>query len=147
MWKDIVSNRLLADVIIVLFMNKTDILKAKIKAGVDVRKYVPQFEGNVKEADDVIKCKSASTSFYFSYATFLQISARSSARFTSPSLLNAGHFTVFRRHALTRRRRPSFCRLSASRLYAPTYHGPISFSRLRCSAWLGITFHAFLYSY
>ncbi|KAH7106855.1 G-protein alpha subunit [Auriculariales sp. MPI-PUGE-AT-0066] len=55
LWKDVVSNKLLAKVIVVLFMNKTDVLRTKIKTGVDVRKYVPRFEGNVKEAEEVTK--------------------------------------------------------------------------------------------
>lgn len=55
LWKDVVSNRLLAKVIIVLFMNKIDVLNAKINSGVDVRKYVPRFEGNVKSADEVTR--------------------------------------------------------------------------------------------
>lgn len=57
LWKDVVSNKLLAKVIVVLFMNKTDVLRGKIKSGVDVRKYVPRFEGNVKESEEVIKCE------------------------------------------------------------------------------------------
>ncbi|KZV91373.1 G-protein alpha subunit [Exidia glandulosa HHB12029] len=55
LWKDVVSNRLLAKVIIVLFMNKIDILNIKISQGVDVRKYVPRFEGNVKNSDEVTR--------------------------------------------------------------------------------------------
>ena len=63
LWKDVVSNRLLSKVVIVLFMNKMDILQSKIGSGIEVTKYVPKFEGNTRSADEVARCMLGSTLF------------------------------------------------------------------------------------
>lgn len=77
LWKEVVSNRLLAKVTIVLFMNKIDILNVKITQGVDVRKYVPRFEGNVRSSDEVIRC----TFSLYSWDAFAYVRADFKAKF------------------------------------------------------------------
>ena len=57
MWKDVVGNRLLARATILLLMTKTDLLQHKIAAGVDVRKYLPKFQGNATDPVEVTKCE------------------------------------------------------------------------------------------
>ena len=48
----IVNNRTFDDVSIILFLNKTDLLKEKIKA-VSIKEWFPQFTGNPSNVDDV----------------------------------------------------------------------------------------------
>ncbi|KAH7922781.1 guanine nucleotide-binding protein alpha-4 subunit [Leucogyrophana mollusca] len=43
LWKNLVSNKLLANVSIVLFLNKIDLLQAKLKSGVRLNQYMPQY--------------------------------------------------------------------------------------------------------
>ncbi|KAF8160896.1 guanine nucleotide binding protein, alpha subunit [Crassisporium funariophilum] len=44
LWKTICSSRLLEDVQIILFMNKTDLLRKKLEQGIRVKKYIPEFD-------------------------------------------------------------------------------------------------------
>jgi guanine nucleotide-binding protein subunit alpha len=46
LWKDICSNKLLANTNLILFFNKKDVLAATLASGVRVKKYVPTF-GNL----------------------------------------------------------------------------------------------------
>jgi len=51
LWKDICSNKILANAIIILFFNKKDVLSATLAAGVRVNKYVPTYpDGNNVDA-------------------------------------------------------------------------------------------------
>ncbi|EMD34541.1 heterotrimeric G-protein alpha subunit [Gelatoporia subvermispora B] len=43
LWKAIVSSKLLANCILILFLNKFDLLERKLQSGVQVRKYLPSF--------------------------------------------------------------------------------------------------------
>jgi guanine nucleotide-binding protein alpha-1 subunit len=73
LWKDICSNKLLANAVIILFFNKVrlgflsplailliqnqkDVLSATLAAGVSVRKYVPSYS-DANEISAVTKCK------------------------------------------------------------------------------------------
>ncbi|KAF8070364.1 guanine nucleotide binding protein, alpha subunit [Lyophyllum atratum] len=44
LWKTVCSSKLLADVQIILFLNKTDILQKKLESGVRVGDYLPEFQ-------------------------------------------------------------------------------------------------------
>jgi len=55
LWKSICSNKLLANVDLVLFLNKCDILEAKLKAGVRLAKYVRSYGDRVNDLDTVSK--------------------------------------------------------------------------------------------
>ena len=53
----ICSNKLLANVELVLFLNKCDILDKKLKAGVRLAKYVRSFQDRPNDSDTVQKCQ------------------------------------------------------------------------------------------
>ncbi|KAJ3976737.1 guanine nucleotide binding protein, alpha subunit [Lentinula raphanica] len=55
LWKTICSNKLLANVDLVLFLNKCDILEAKLKAGVRLAKYVKSFGDRANNLETVSK--------------------------------------------------------------------------------------------
>jgi len=56
LWKELCRNKILAKLPLILFLNKCDLLKAKLQSGVLVRKYVSSFNG---------KNEFASVSGYF----------------------------------------------------------------------------------
>ncbi|KAL5476925.1 hypothetical protein ACEPAI_3111 [Sanghuangporus weigelae] len=55
LWKMICSNKLIANVELVLFLNKCDILDTKLKAGVKLVKYVRSFHDRPNDSDTVQK--------------------------------------------------------------------------------------------
>jgi hypothetical protein len=57
-WKDVCSNKLLANVELVLFLNKCDILERKLNAGVRLAKYVRSYGDRPNNLDDASKCRS-----------------------------------------------------------------------------------------
>lgn len=57
LWKDVCSNKLLANVDLVLFLNKCDILEAKLKAGVRLAKYVRSYGVRPNDLDTASNCK------------------------------------------------------------------------------------------
>lgn len=58
LWKAVCSNKLLANVDLVLFLNKCDILGAKLSAGVSLAKYVRSYGDRANDVDSVCKCAS-----------------------------------------------------------------------------------------
>ena len=57
LWKMICSNKLLAKVELVLFLNKCDILDKKLKSGVRLAKYVRSFQDRSNDSETVPKCE------------------------------------------------------------------------------------------
>ncbi|KAJ4496453.1 guanine nucleotide binding protein, alpha subunit [Lentinula lateritia] len=55
LWKTVCSNKLLANVDLVLFLNKCDILETKLKAGVRLAKYVKSFGDRANNLETVSK--------------------------------------------------------------------------------------------
>ncbi|KAF8156551.1 guanine nucleotide binding protein, alpha subunit [Crassisporium funariophilum] len=55
LWRTIVSSPLLAKATMILFLNKCDLLKKKLKAGVKVRHYLPSFGERSNDASTVVK--------------------------------------------------------------------------------------------
>ncbi|TFK72811.1 G-alpha-domain-containing protein [Pluteus cervinus] len=55
LWKAVCSNRLLANVDLVLFLNKCDILDAKLKSGIQLTKYVRSYGDRENDLDTVSK--------------------------------------------------------------------------------------------
>ncbi|KAF8651823.1 hypothetical protein AX16_004648 [Volvariella volvacea WC 439] len=55
LWKAVCSNKLLANVDLVLFLNKCDILDAKLKSGVQLAKYVRSYGDRENDLDTVSK--------------------------------------------------------------------------------------------
>lgn len=52
----ICSNKLLANVDLVLFLNKCDILDRKLKSGIRLAKYVRSYQDRPNDSDTVQKC-------------------------------------------------------------------------------------------
>ncbi|KAG8761094.1 hypothetical protein FRC14_007875 [Serendipita sp. 396] len=55
LWKSVCANRLLASVDFILFLNKIDILSAKLRSGVKVQKYVRSFRDRPNTAEAAAK--------------------------------------------------------------------------------------------
>jgi hypothetical protein len=58
LWKSVVSNKLLANVNIVLFLNKCDLLQRKLAAGVRLAHYMTSYGDRANDFDSVSKCAS-----------------------------------------------------------------------------------------
>lgn len=56
LWKSVCSNKLLANVELVLFLNKCDLLDAKLKSGIRLSKYVRSYGNRPNDVDTVAKC-------------------------------------------------------------------------------------------
>ena len=56
LWRSVVSNKLLQDVNIILFLNKCDMLEKKLRAGVRLAKYVKSFQERSNDSETVQKC-------------------------------------------------------------------------------------------
>lgn len=56
LWQMICANKLLAEVELILFLNKFDILATKLKAGVEFTKYVPAYGSRPNELKPVATC-------------------------------------------------------------------------------------------
>ncbi|KAF9011208.1 guanine nucleotide binding protein, alpha subunit [Cyathus striatus] len=55
LWKSVVSNKLLANVSIILFLNKVDLLQAKIDAGVRLNKHMMSYGDRPNDFDSIAK--------------------------------------------------------------------------------------------
>ncbi|KAG9313912.1 guanine nucleotide binding protein, alpha subunit [Chiua virens] len=55
LWRTLVSNKLLKDVSIILFLNKTDLLQAKLKAGVRLKDHIVQYGDRSNDFETVSK--------------------------------------------------------------------------------------------
>lgn len=55
LWKAICSSKLLQRTILILFLNKMDILEEKIRNGVTVKRYLPSYADRPNETNDVVK--------------------------------------------------------------------------------------------
>lgn len=55
LWKSLVSNKLLTDVSIILFLNKIDLLQAKLRNGVRLRDHMPHYGDRPNDYDNVSK--------------------------------------------------------------------------------------------
>lgn len=56
LWKSVCSNKLLANVDLVLFLNKCDILEKKLNAGVRLAKYVRSYGDRENDLETASKC-------------------------------------------------------------------------------------------
>lgn len=59
LWKAVCSNRLLANVDLVLFLNKCDILEAKLDSGIRLSKYVRSYGDRSNDIETASKCLSS----------------------------------------------------------------------------------------
>ena len=60
LWRSIVNSKLLAKTTMVVFLNKCDLLKRKLKSGVMVNKYLPSYGNRPNDLQTVVKCESKS---------------------------------------------------------------------------------------
>ena len=58
LWKAVCSNKLLASVELILFMNKCDILEAKLRSGIRLTKYLRSFGDRPNDLENAQKCQS-----------------------------------------------------------------------------------------
>ena len=56
LWKQVTSNKVLANTQIVLFLNKYDLLAKKLNRGVKVREYISSFADRENTPEAVVKC-------------------------------------------------------------------------------------------
>lgn len=56
LWKAVCSNKLLANVDLVLFLNKCDLLERKLDAGVRLAKYVKSYGDRSNDLETASKC-------------------------------------------------------------------------------------------
>jgi guanine nucleotide-binding protein alpha-1 subunit len=61
LWKSIVSNKLLAQVNIILFLNKCDLLQRKLDSGVRLNRYMTSYGDRPNDYDAVAKCEFGHT--------------------------------------------------------------------------------------
>lgn len=57
LWKTICMSRLLKGTTFILLLNKSDILKSKLEAGVSFARYVKSYKDGANEFDDVCECE------------------------------------------------------------------------------------------
>lgn len=57
LWKAVCSNKLLANVDLVLFLNKCDILEKKLNSGVRLSKYVRSYGDRGNDIETASKCQ------------------------------------------------------------------------------------------
>ena len=56
LWRSLVSNKLLEKVPIVLFLNKCDLLREKLAAGVQLKNYLVTYGDRPNDYESVSKC-------------------------------------------------------------------------------------------
>lgn len=61
LWTSICSSKLLARTQLILFLNKCDLLRRKLKRGVKVNQFLPSFGDRPNEVTSVVKCESLET--------------------------------------------------------------------------------------
>ena len=58
LWTSVCSSKLLAKTQLILFLNKCDLLRRKLKRGIQINKFLPSFGDRPNEVITVVKCKS-----------------------------------------------------------------------------------------
>ena len=56
LWRSVVANKLLQEVCIILFLNKCDLLRSKLEAGVALAYHMPSYNDRPNDYDSVSKC-------------------------------------------------------------------------------------------
>ncbi len=57
LWEQICANKILASVELILFLNKLDILDAKLKSGIQLARYITSYSDRPNETKQVARCK------------------------------------------------------------------------------------------
>lgn len=66
LWKSIVQNPLLKATNLVLFLNKCDILKAKLASGIKLSEYIVSYGSRPNDFESATHCER-----YFAFSTFI----------------------------------------------------------------------------
>ncbi|KAL4073674.1 guanine nucleotide binding protein, alpha subunit, partial [Scleroderma citrinum] len=103
LWKSICSNKLLANVDLVLFLNKCDILDAKLKAGIKLSKYVRSYGDRSNDLDTACKYfRSKFSAIHREYSPlprkFYGFCTSVTDTTTTAGILASGEDMVVRRH-------------------------------------------------
>ncbi|KAJ7040578.1 G-protein alpha subunit [Mycena alexandri] len=103
LWKEICANALLENCQIILFFNKMDILKAKLRSGLIIKEYVPSFAerensyagatGYFKEKFRAYHKRTSPKPRSFFYYETTAVDTRSTAK-----IIGAVHEEIFRKH-------------------------------------------------
>ncbi|KAJ7330353.1 G-protein alpha subunit [Mycena albidolilacea] len=103
LWKEICANELLQNCQLILFFNKMDILKAKLRAGLIIKEYVPSFAdrpntyagatGYFKEKFRAYHKRTSPKPRSFFYYETTAVDTRSTAK-----IIGAVHEEIFRKH-------------------------------------------------
>jgi hypothetical protein len=90
LWTSICSSKLLAKTQLILFLNKCDLLRRKLKRGIRVNQYLPSFGDRQNEIMTVVKCEFSSQTQGGTYSFFdhHQIFGRSSRIFRNKTRRN-----------------------------------------------------------
>ena len=56
LWTAICSSKLLAKTQLILFLNKCDLLRRKLKRGIKVNQYLPSYGDRSNDVTSVVKC-------------------------------------------------------------------------------------------
>src|SRR6266567_2516991 len=59
LWRTVCPSKLLSNVAMILLLNNCDILKAKLRSGLQVKKYLPSFGERSNDVGTVVKCTSS----------------------------------------------------------------------------------------
>lgn len=73
LWTSICSSKLLAKTQLILFLNKCDLLRRKLKRGVRVNQYLPSFGDRQNEIITVVKCEFSPQTQGGNYSLFCQL--------------------------------------------------------------------------
>jgi guanine nucleotide-binding protein subunit alpha len=57
LWTSIVSNKLLKDTNLILFLNKCDIMKSKLASGIQLKEYVVSYGNRPNDFDSASNCE------------------------------------------------------------------------------------------
>ena len=58
LWTSICESKLLAKTQLILFLNKCDLLRRKLRRGIKVNQFLPSFGDRLNDVTTVVKCKS-----------------------------------------------------------------------------------------
>ena len=70
LWTSICASKLLAKTQLILFLNKCDLLRRKLKRGVQVNQFLPSFGDRENDVMTVVKCKSLEVSDKHIFTSF-----------------------------------------------------------------------------
>lgn len=112
LWKSVVKNPLLAKTNLVLFLNKCDVLRAKLNAGIRLGKYVISYGDRPNDFEHASDCEFVTFFFFFHFAPpfpspLLPLLCGFSASVTTRLLTNSTEPVKTMRSFLSNERKPA----------------------------------------